>query len=292
MKINEAMKETGLTKKAIYYYEEMGLLSPKKEAGSNYRIYSAADVKRLINIHALRQLDFSIRDIQLLLSGKQNNAEIIKRQLDMINSQIIMLNKSKEILEELVVGGTSINNDTVIESIRSFETSSRKMAGYMQKELNRILPGNLGKMFAVHYGQFLDGPLDTEEKENAWNGLINLLDSQEEIEYGEDMKELIDEIYGRYNDNELAELGEKARIVTDRILKRSNKVGAAEKSEIAAKLEAYEKTPQYQKDLKIRQFVLDHLVPIFEEIDDYLFVLSPRFKTFNKILREGSSISY
>jgi DNA-binding transcriptional MerR regulator len=291
MKINEAMKETGLTKKAIYYYEEMGLLSPEKETGSNYRIYSAADVKRLINIHALRQLDFSIRDIQLLLSGKQNTAEIIKRQFDTINSQIKMLNKSKEILESLVEADASISNDEVMASIRSLGISSRKMAGFMQKELNRILPGNLGKMFAVHYGQFLDGPLDTKEKENAWHGLINLLDSQEEIQYGEDMKELIDEMFGRYNDDELAELGEKARIVTDRILEHRNNVSTAEKSEIAAKLEAYEKTPKYQKDLKLRQFMLDNLVPIFKDIDQYLCILSPRFKTFNKILREGSGVS-
>jgi len=63
-----------------------------------------------------------------------------------------------------------------------------------QEELLRILPGNMGKMFAINYGQFLDEPLDTKEKEKAWMDLINLLDSKEEVQYEEDIKELIDDI--------------------------------------------------------------------------------------------------
>ena len=282
------MKETGLTKKAIYFYEEAGLLSPKKEADSNYRIYTADDVKTLTVIHFLRQLDFSIKDIQLMLSEKQNAAEIITRQLDLITEKIKLLNENKEVLEDLIAGSPLRNSDMMMESIRSLNGKSKKMAGYMQKELNRILPGNLGKMFAIYYGQFLDEPLDSAEKEDAWRNLINLLDAQEEFEYDADMKALIDEMFGKYSDNELIGLSEKSRNVTDQILKQPRSVSDAEKDEIRLKLAEYQKTPQYQKDLKFQQFVADNLVPIFKEVDSYLCILSTRFEEVNKILKAGS----
>lgn len=77
MKISEVMKETGLTKKAIYHYEEVDLIRPKKEEENNYRIYSTDDIKRLITINALRKLDFAIKDIQLVLSVKEDFTQAI-----------------------------------------------------------------------------------------------------------------------------------------------------------------------------------------------------------------------
>jgi len=289
MKINEVMKETGLTKKAIYYYEEVGLIRPKKEEESNYRIYTMDDINRLITIHALRKLDFSIKDIKLILLEKNDVAQVIKKQLVIINDKIKLLNNSKGVLENLIEQGIDSNIDNLRSSIQFLEEESKNIAGYMQKELDRILPGNMGKMFAIHYGQFLDEPLDTKEKEKAWISLINLLDNKEEVQYAEDIKELIDEMFGKYSDKDLIGLNEKSKSVTNKILKRDVEVSEKVKNEMKAKVVEYEKTPQYQKDLKIQRFMIDNLVPIFNEVETYLCILSTRFEKFNKILRTSAS---
>jgi len=284
MKTNEVMKETGLTKKAIYYYEEVGLINPKKEEYSNYRLYTRGDIKRLIVINALRKLDFSIKDIQLILTEEQDAKQVASKQLDFINHKIQLLTDSKAIIENLIEKGTDSIEDFSI-SIQLLEKESKNVAGYMQKELDRILPGNIGKMFAMNYGQFLDEPLDTREKDDAWIKLINLLDSYEEVQYEEDIKALVDERYGKYSESEMIEFNEKSKDITNKILERSVDVSQSEKNEIKSKIEEYKKTPQYQNDLKIRQFMMDNIAPMLNEIEALLCVLSTRFETFNKILR-------
>ena len=47
MLINEACNLTGLTKKAISYYEKHGLIKPRK-CGNGYREYSKADILDII----------------------------------------------------------------------------------------------------------------------------------------------------------------------------------------------------------------------------------------------------
>ncbi|HEY5589403.1 MAG TPA: MerR family transcriptional regulator [Paludibacter sp.] len=288
MKINEVMKETGLTKKAIYYYEEAGLIKPRKEEESNYRIYTVEDINRLIAIHTLRKLDFSIKDIQLVLSVKKNFTQAIKKQLGFFNCEIERLNKSKVVLENFIEQGKGLNIDDLKLLAQHLEDGSKNIPGYMQKELDRILPGNLGKMFAIHYGQFLDEPLDTKEKEKAWLDLISLLDSQEDVQYPDDIKELIGEMFGKYSDKELLELSEKTKNITDKILERTAEVSDSVKSEMKVKIEEYEKTPQYQRFLKFQKFTADNLAPIFKEVDKYVSILSSRYEKFNKILHNSA----
>ena len=44
MKINEVEAAVGVTKKNIRFYEEEGLISPRREPGNGYRSYSEASV--------------------------------------------------------------------------------------------------------------------------------------------------------------------------------------------------------------------------------------------------------
>lgn len=46
MKINEVEAAVGVTKKNIRFYEEEGLISPRREPGNGYRSYS----KRMSNV--------------------------------------------------------------------------------------------------------------------------------------------------------------------------------------------------------------------------------------------------
>jgi MerR family transcriptional regulator, copper efflux regulator len=56
MRIGDAAAATGLTKKAIKYYEAEGLVAPRTDPHSGYREYDD-DIARLELIHTLRLLD-------------------------------------------------------------------------------------------------------------------------------------------------------------------------------------------------------------------------------------------
>ena len=95
MKINEAERLAGITKKNIRFYEEQGLLRPARSAGNGYREYSPADVERLRQIKLLRQLDLPVEEIRALLSApedlprrlEEHLAELSRRQRDLARAQ-------------------------------------------------------------------------------------------------------------------------------------------------------------------------------------------------------------
>lgn len=66
MLLNEIVNEVGMTKRAVKYYEEKGLLSVDKD-NNGYRNYTAQDVETLKKISVYRKLGISIKDIQSLL---------------------------------------------------------------------------------------------------------------------------------------------------------------------------------------------------------------------------------
>lgn len=68
MKINEAAEQAGLSKRAVKYYEEQGLLHIKKDP-NGYRNYTPEDVQTLKEISAYRKLGIGISDIRDLLAG-------------------------------------------------------------------------------------------------------------------------------------------------------------------------------------------------------------------------------
>src|SRR6478736_7857749 len=68
LRINEVAAETGLTTRAIRYYEEVGLLEPAARAEGDYRLYDASDLDRLRFIRSLRDdAGFSLAQIGQLL---------------------------------------------------------------------------------------------------------------------------------------------------------------------------------------------------------------------------------
>lgn len=70
MFINEVEHIVGLSKKSIRYYEENGLLSPKRNKDNDYRIYSEEDIQKLKVIKFLRELNVPIRELKQLKENK------------------------------------------------------------------------------------------------------------------------------------------------------------------------------------------------------------------------------
>ena len=66
MKIGEASKYSGLSAKAIRYYESIGLVLPKRDDKDN-RNFMEKDVHKLIFLFRARSLGFTIRDCRTLL---------------------------------------------------------------------------------------------------------------------------------------------------------------------------------------------------------------------------------
>ena len=67
--IKELADLSGISTRTLRYYDEIGLLTPKRDESNLYRVYGEEEVDRLQQILFYRELDVSLNDIQLLLSG-------------------------------------------------------------------------------------------------------------------------------------------------------------------------------------------------------------------------------
>lgn len=62
-RIGELAAATGLTVRALHYYEEIGLLRASGRSEAGHRLYSGADVERLYRIRLLLRFGLPLRDI-------------------------------------------------------------------------------------------------------------------------------------------------------------------------------------------------------------------------------------
>lgn len=81
MKINEVEALVGVTKKNIRFYEEQGLLSPKRNSENGYRDYGEEEISELRRIKLMRKLGVPIGEIRQMQQGMQTVADGMRRHL-------------------------------------------------------------------------------------------------------------------------------------------------------------------------------------------------------------------
>ena len=69
MKINEVEAQVGITKKNIRFYEEQGLLSPRRNSENGYRDYGEAEVAAFRQIKLMRKLGVPLEEIRRMYAG-------------------------------------------------------------------------------------------------------------------------------------------------------------------------------------------------------------------------------
>lgn len=135
MKINEVEALVGISKKNIRYYEEKGLLSPKRNSENSYREYGEEDVQTLCRIKLLRKLGVPIEEIRQMINGTHTVADGMRRHLISLERERRNLDQSitlcremhsmdipvsaldtdklLSLMEEMEKGGTSFQNKQV-----------------------------------------------------------------------------------------------------------------------------------------------------------------------------------
>ena len=177
MLINEVCKLTGLTKKAIEYYEKQGLIKPIK-SDNGYRNYSQEDIALLNEISLYRKLDISIKDIKVIIKSRDKK-DIINNIIKDKQNKEIQIKMQKRYLEEIIENNfdrISIKqlNDEIIES-------EKNNGEFIKRELIRAFPDGMGKYLAYHFAPYLNEPIDTPDKYEAWINIVEFLDNVPEI---------------------------------------------------------------------------------------------------------------
>lgn len=167
MLIKEVCEICNLTKKAVEYYESKGLINPTT-LENGYRDYGENEISTLKEISVLRHFDLSIAEIKEIMDSNNKSATLEKYKY-VINLRMQKLAAIQKSMDNLIQD-YNINRefDYLHENSDNIYTIKEKMVF--------AFPGNYGLFLSLHFGRFLNEPIDSEEKREAYKAIIKYLD--------------------------------------------------------------------------------------------------------------------
>lgn len=163
MLLNEVAEVVGMTKRAVKYYEEMGLLDVKKDS-NGYRNYTKNDIEALRRISVYRKLGIGEKDIKRIFSDDDNN-DILRS----IYQQ--KLNDKRLLDEELQAFRDFLNNGDTTKADACIDYQTAESA------IESLLPGDWGNYFKIHFKPFLNIRISTLEQKQALKNLLSYCDN-------------------------------------------------------------------------------------------------------------------
>ncbi|HZQ81640.1 MAG TPA: MerR family transcriptional regulator [Gaiellaceae bacterium] len=80
LRIGEVAERSGVTPRTIRYYEELGLLPRSERELGKHRVYTAADVERVLELKRLRDLlGLSLDELRTMVVAEDVRAEVRRR---------------------------------------------------------------------------------------------------------------------------------------------------------------------------------------------------------------------
>ncbi|MFN3220246.1 MAG: MerR family transcriptional regulator [Acidimicrobiales bacterium] len=74
LQIGEVAEAVGLSLRTIRHYDEVGLVPPSGRSAGGFRLYTPADVDRLLLVKQLKPLDFTLEEMRELLEARDRLA--------------------------------------------------------------------------------------------------------------------------------------------------------------------------------------------------------------------------
>lgn len=135
MNIGEAAVRSGLSAKTIRYYEDIGLVVPRRQHTNGYRDYSEADIEQLSFLQRARAAGFGLdecRELLELFRNPQRQAADVKQlvldRLRQLDEQLKRLNHMRETLAAMAerCAGDQTSHCAIIESLAGHEIQEKR----------------------------------------------------------------------------------------------------------------------------------------------------------------------
>ena len=109
MKIGKLAERTGVSTKAIRYYEDIGVLPPARREPNGYRTYEGAAAERIAFIQDAQSAGLSLLEIQLILDlrdhGESTCGHVIatlESHMSEVERQMDDLQRTRKRLDEII----------------------------------------------------------------------------------------------------------------------------------------------------------------------------------------------
>lgn len=139
MKINEVEAQVGITKKNIRFYEEQGLLSPRRNSENGYRDYGEAEVAALRQIKLMRKLGVPLEEIRRMQAGG-TVADGMRRHLVTLERERKSLEQSIQLCQSLKDREERLNALDAAGLLEEMDRLEQAGATFQDKQKNDLKP--------------------------------------------------------------------------------------------------------------------------------------------------------
>ncbi len=101
MRIGELGERLGVNTKTIRYYESIGLVPEPERTSSGYRIYSEADVERLVFIKSAQRLGLALDEVREILALRERGEAPCDYVRSLISQEVADIDHRLEELQGL-----------------------------------------------------------------------------------------------------------------------------------------------------------------------------------------------
>lgn len=89
LRVGEVARRTGLSVRTLHHWDERGLLVPSGRSPGDYRLYSTADLARLLRIQHLKSLGLSLDEVAAALDSEDFDAAgALERHIEAVEERI------------------------------------------------------------------------------------------------------------------------------------------------------------------------------------------------------------
>ncbi len=141
MKINEVEAQVGVTKKNIRFYEEKGLITPRRNSENGYREYGPGEVVQLKQIKLLRKLGVSLEEIRRMQSGGHTVGDGMRRHLVTLERERKNLERSMELCRTLKDWEQRLEDlevDGLLEKMEKMEREGTTFKNKQQEDTRQV----------------------------------------------------------------------------------------------------------------------------------------------------------
>ncbi len=163
MLIHELCARCRVTKKAVAYAIEQGLLTPTT-APNGYRTFTEADACTMGRIATLRALGLTTADIRAALDGPDWSSLC---RASAVNAALAQ--EKHRILSTLAANGDWQAARQALDRLA--------VCSPITERLRVAFPGPFGDFLAAHFAPYLSGPIENAAQQSAWEEAIAWLDN-------------------------------------------------------------------------------------------------------------------
>lgn len=107
--IGQLMKQFGLSRSTLIYYDKIGLLQPSARSNANYRMYTEHDMQRMKHITLYKDAGLPLEEVKCLLDETNNQPTVLlEHHLANLNNEISQLRQQQQRVLQILGQASSL----------------------------------------------------------------------------------------------------------------------------------------------------------------------------------------